>query len=302
MRSVRSLFVLLCLLSTCGLVAIAQTSSNPVPSNQTMVITPATTDISVGQKVQFNVVVKDAKGNVVKTPPVIWTAAPFDLAVADESGMVSFFNPGEVLIAAIVGGKPGFVTVKVKPTPVTRVDIEPPKAPLVVGTTTRFEAVARSSEGNPRNDAPLNWSSNNVEVATVDPAGVVVGISPGEAQITATSGSAKGNVAVTVVKSNLTGLSIDPRSTTARTGDVVQMNVRARSGQADNHAVRWTLSGPAERIVSCSFVLFRGSFFMSGQTNGSTKSHESARMGEKCAGNRITASCFSQPKFINQSV
>jgi hypothetical protein len=51
-----------------------------------------------------------------------------------------------------------------------------------------------------------------------------------------------------VVKSSLTGLSIEPRSTTARTGDVVHFNVHAKSGQADNYAVRWTASGPAATI------------------------------------------------------
>jgi hypothetical protein len=55
-------------------------------------------------------------------------------------------------------------------------------------------------------------------------------------------------VNVVVVKSNLAGLSIEPRSTNARTGDVVRFNVRAKSGPADNYAVRWTVSGPAATI------------------------------------------------------
>ena len=46
----------------------------------------------------------------------------------------------------------------------------------------------------------------------------------------------------------LTGLSIEPRTSTARTGDVVRFNVRASSGQADNGSVRWTVSGPAATI------------------------------------------------------
>lgn len=211
-------------------------------------VTPATTDISVGQKVKFVATVKDAAGNKTSAPATAWFAAPFDLAGVDESGTVSFFNPGEVMVGAIVGGKTVLTRVMVKAGPVTRIEIEPVKTALVVGATTKLSAVARSSEGNPRSDVSLNWNSNKPDVATVDAAGVVTAVSPGQAVIGATSGSGASSVNVTVVKSSLTGLSIEPRSTNARTGDVLRFNVRAKSGQADNYAVRWTVSGPAATI------------------------------------------------------
>ena len=59
---------------------------------------------------------------------------------------------------------------------------------------------------------------------------------------------AKGSVDLTVDNNTLTGLSVAPRSTTARTGDVVRFNVHATGGQADNNAVRWTVTGPAATI------------------------------------------------------
>ena len=60
----------------------------------------------MGQKVKFTATVKDASGNKTSAPATAWFAAPFDLAGVDESGTVSFFSPGEVLVGAIVGGKP----------------------------------------------------------------------------------------------------------------------------------------------------------------------------------------------------
>jgi plastocyanin len=253
MRIMKSLLVISVLTVLAAAPASISTAQGPAPSApavviKTVEISPATQEIAVGQKVKFTLVAKDAAGKVVPATPSSWVAAPFDLAGVDESGTVSFFAPGEVLVGAIVGGKPTFVTVKVKPSPVTRIDIEPLKSPLVVGATARLSAVARTSEGNPRNDAPLSWTSSNPEVATVDAAGVVLGVSTGEAKINASSGGGSGSVSVTVVKSGLTGLSIEPRSATARTGDVVRFNVRARSGKADNYAVRWTVSGPAATI------------------------------------------------------
>jgi len=248
MRTFRLLVILsLASLASMPLVSNAQEPVPPAPI-KTIEITPAKPDVSVGQKVKFTAVAKDEAGKVVNVTASTWFAAPFDLAGADAAGNVSFFSPGEVLVGALVGGKFGSIKIMVKPGPVTRVDIEPVKTSLVVGATTKLSGLARSSEGNPRNDAALSWTSSNPGVATVDAAGLVVGISPGQAKITASSGSGSGSVNLMVVKSSLSGLSIEPRTANARTGDVVRFNVRARSGQADNYAVRWTANGPAATI------------------------------------------------------
>ncbi len=248
MRTYRGLLVVVCFIL---LVAIATTISKAQESTVPRAeLTPASAEILVGQKVKFTAFVKDASGNKTSAPATAWFAAPFDLAGVDETGTVSFFSPGDVLVGAIVNGKTVLTHVMVKPGPVTRVDVEPVKAPLVVGATTKLAAIARSAEGNPRSDVSLNWTSNKPEVATVDGAGVVTAVSPGQARISAAAGEANGSVDVTAIKNTLAGLSIDPRSTNARTGDVVRFNVHATKGKADNNAVRWTVSGPAATIDS----------------------------------------------------
>lgn len=252
MRILKNLLIALC----CFIITVAtgptlfaqHAGGSSASSTRTVELTPESSDITVGQKVKFRAVTKDPSGRTTPAAATAWFAAPFDLAGVDQSGTVSFFNPGEVVIGAIVAGRSTFITVMVKPAPVTRVDIEPLKNALVVGTTVRLAAVARSAEGNSRSDLSLNWVSSNPDVAIVDAAGMVMAIAPGQAKITATAGGATGSVNVSVVKSNLSGLSIEPRSTSARTGDVVHFNVHASSGQADNYAVRWTVSGPAATI------------------------------------------------------
>ncbi len=249
MRTRRKFLAVLCLAVLVSWATAVSTAQEPA-SPKTAVLTPATTDISVGQKVKFTAELKDAAGNKTSALATTWFAAPFDLAAVDESGTVSFFSPGEVLVGAVVGGKAVLTKVMVKAGPVTRIDIQPVKTPLVIGANTRLSATPRGSEGNPRADATLSWTSNKPEVATVDGAGVVTAISPGQATISASSGSGKSSVDLTVVNSTLTGLSIEPRSKTTLTGDVVRFNVRATSGPADNNAVRWTVSGPAATIDS----------------------------------------------------
>src|SRR5258705_2595848 len=53
-----------------------------------------------------------------------------------------------------------------------------------------------------------------------------------------------------LVNRTLPELSIETRSRTAPTGDVVRFNIHATRVQADNNAVRWTVSGPAATIDS----------------------------------------------------
>lgn len=250
MRTFRSLLAVLCFVL---LIANAMMSSTAQESTSAKIfeITPPTQEISVGQKVKFEATVKDAAGNKISATASAWFAAPFDLAGVDDSGMVSFFSPGEVIVGAIVGGKTVLTRVMVKIGPVTRVDIEPIKSALVVGSSTRLSAIARGSEGNPRSGVFISWKVDNPGVALVDPAGVLTAIAPGTANITASvANAASAPLPIVVGESALEGLSIAPRSSYARTGDVVRLNVRARVGQADNGAVRWTVSGSGATIDS----------------------------------------------------
>lgn len=232
-------------LAAFGPAVVAQTT--PAASAvKTVEISPATAEAEVGKSLKFTAVGKDASGNPLNEKTTAWFAAPFDLAAADDNGTVSFFQPGEVLIGALVGGKAGYIKVTVKPTPVARIDVEPLAHALVAGGTAKLVATARASNGNPLGNTAINWASDNPAVATVDAAGVVTGVAPGKATLRATSGSGSGSVAISVIKSTLTGLSIEPRSANARTGDVVHFNARAQGGS--EFVARWAVSGEGATI------------------------------------------------------
>lgn len=264
-------------LAACGPTIFAQEAQpRPVaPAVATVQITPATAEAEVGKPLKFTAVAKDASGNTLNDKPSAWFAAPFDLAAADDTGTISFFQPGEVLVGALVGGKAGFTKVIVKATPVARIEIENVVKPIVVGGTAKLSATARSSNGNPRNDALIAWASDNPSVATIDAAGVVTGVAPGRATLRATSGSGSGNVAITVVKSTLTGLSIEPRTANARTGDVVRFNARAQGAgdQVDNFVARWAVTGDGATIgPDGGFVAERPGTYIVTATSGTHQS------------------------------
>lgn len=248
----------------------AQPGSSAASAIKTIELT-STGEAEVGKQLKFTAVAKDASGNALNVKPTAWFAAPFDLAAADDNGNVSFFQPGEVLVGAIVGGKPGFTKVIVKATPVASIDVETMSKPIVVGGTAKLRATARSSNGNPRSDAVIAWTSDNPSIATVDAAGIVTGIAPGRASLRATSGTGSGNVTVTVVKSTLTSLSIEPRTVNARTGDVVRFNARAQGtgDQVDNFTTRWAVTGEGATIdPDGGFVAARPGTYVVTATSG----------------------------------
>lgn len=223
-----------------------QTPQPQTPAVKSIEIAPATAEVEVGQKVQFSVIAKDAAGNRVDTKPTAWFAAPFDVAVADQSGVVTFFEPGEATVGAIVGGKPSYARVRIRPPKVARIDIDPLGAPLVVGATAQLNATARVASGNPRRAASMVWASENPKVAVVDAAGVVTALAEGRATVRASCDGASGAVTVDVGPNPVRRLSIEPRTTSVRAGDVVRFSVKAADGKGapvKNPAVRWAVSG-----------------------------------------------------------
>jgi uncharacterized protein YjdB len=217
-------------------VAAQQTNSSVV---KTVIVTAPVKETEVGQQVQVSVVAKDASGNIVNEKPSTYFAGPFDIAAADENGVIKVFGSGEVTAGAIVGGQAGFVTFVVKPASVKSIEISPIASSLLVGSTIQLEAVARIFTGDPRNGVPITWSSADPRIVSVDASGVVTGVGPGSTTITATSGAATATTRVSVVKNTLRSLSVSADASTARTGDVVHFKAKADI----DFTPRWSVTG-----------------------------------------------------------
>jgi len=184
----------------------------------------------------------------VNEKPSTYLAGPFDVAAVDDDGNVKLFGIGEVTVGAIVGGESGFSTFMVKAPTVKTIEIAPLKNSLVAGGNVQLDAVARIFNGDPRTGVPINWTSDNAQVATVDAAGVVTGVGPGKANITATSGPATATTTISVVKNNLRSLTVTAGAKTARTGDVIRFT--AKGDPSGDFATRWSVSGNSATMDS----------------------------------------------------
>jgi hypothetical protein len=212
---------------------------------KTAAITPAKSEAEVGQKVKLTATGLDADGKATEHKPAAWFAVPGDLAGAGEDGTISLFAPGEVRVGAVVGGKLAFASISVKPARVARLEIAKPNGPLAAGGTHKLNAIAIGANGDPRTNVALTWNSDNPQVATIDAAGLVIGLAPGKAKLTAKAEGASGEVLIEVVKSNVKSLSLTPRTINARTGDVIRFTASAKDA-----ALRWAVSGEGATIES----------------------------------------------------
>src|SRR5438128_1258889 len=183
---------------------------------KTVEISPAVIDAEAGQQIKLTAIGKDASGQPTDQKPQAWFLSPFDLAGIDETGNLTFYNPGEVKVGVVMGGKTAYTKIIVKPARVTRIDIARPAVPLVAGGALKLSATARTSNGNPRDDVTLGWASDTPSIAAVDAAGLVTGVAPGKATLRARSEAVSGAITIDVVKNSIQSLAIEPRSTRAR--------------------------------------------------------------------------------------
>jgi plastocyanin len=216
----------------------------------TVEVTPAQVSSSIGDKVQFKAIGKDANGQAQPDAVKTWFAAPFDSAGADTTGVVSFFHPGEITVGAVIGGKTGYAHVIVGKPHIARIDLAAPPT-LVAGASHRLMATARNANGDPRTDVAFSWSSENPGVASVDAAGLLRASKPGKAKIRVTGDGANAEVSVTVLTNSIASLSVSPATASVKTGDVVHFSASSKNAQGKSikSEIAWAVEGSGAEIA-----------------------------------------------------
>ncbi len=216
----------------------------------TVEVTPAQATAAVGSKLQFKAVAKDASGQLLPDKVKTWFAAPFDSAAADENGELSFVQPGEITVGALIGKKTGYAHITVSKPHIARIEISSLAAPVAVGASHLLKATPRNANGDPRSDIPLSWSSGNTTIATVDAVGLVHALKPGKASIRVTGDRVIADASIQISKGTFSSLVISPTSTSAKTGDVIHFAAKDQKGASIPVEISWSVNDSGAQIWS----------------------------------------------------
>lgn len=133
------------------------------------------------------------------------------------------------------------------PATIARIVVAPDSSVIVVGGTATLTASPKDSVGNDLSGRVMTWSSSAPDIATVSAAGVVSGIAPGRAIITATS-EGQSRTAPVIVQGRVATVTVNTALDTLEAYDTLPLSATLRDANQQvlpGRAVRWTSSNPA---------------------------------------------------------
>ena len=140
--------------------------------------------------------------------------------------------------------------IRMVPGPASRIDVTTPVATLAQGQRMRYLASAFDAAGDKRDDRVL-WTSSNPRVVQLTRDGLAAAMAPGTATLTATAGTAKKEIVVTVPTRRIASLDVSPPSADARTGDVIRFTARPKDASGkpiDGLTPIWSFS-PGQGLI-----------------------------------------------------
>lgn len=194
-----------------------------------VVVTPAPRLLESGRALQLTAKVTDIRGRVIAGKTVTWTTNSPSRASVSSTGRVVGIALGPVTISAAVDGVSGSADITVTPLKATRATVTPTSAPLFTGRTLTLSLQLADASNRPLTLAgrTISWTSSAPTVATVDSAGVVTGVGPGVASITAATDTASASATITVSDVPVASVQVTPAIVPMTAGSTLQLTATA---------------------------------------------------------------------------
>ena len=180
----------------------AQVAVSPPPV-ATVLVTPTTLTVQVGQGGTFTAEARDANSSAIPSKAFTWQSSAPAVATVSPAGVVTTFAPGTATITASVEGKSGSAFLNVTPGPVQTVTVSPAASNLQVGQKVQLAASAKDALGFLVTGHAVTWTSSAPQAASVSATGEVTALAAGLATITATIDGQPGIASVAVTSSPL---------------------------------------------------------------------------------------------------
>lgn len=152
-----------------------------------------------------------------------------------------------VVLAAATGIACGGDSLEPSDVPVATVEVAPPTATVVLGTTVTLTASALDGEGKPLSGRKVFWTSADSNFATVSPNGVVTGRYVGSVPIAATIEGKAAVAQVQVIPVPVVAVRVSPSSRDLTVGETAQLSAEpldARGSILSGRSITWSSSRP----------------------------------------------------------
>lgn len=255
----------------CGGSGQNNSSSTPPPTTPSLTaitVTPSSAQIMDGSTQQFTATGKYSDGSSKNlTASVAWTSSASSVAGINASGVAVAGQTGTTTISASSSSLHGSATLSVTASPLISISISPFAPSLPAGTSLQLKAVGIFQDGSTQDlTGSVTWSASAPSVASVNLAGLLLGIKTGTAKLSATKGSIVGTTNVTVTAAKIVSLVVSPISSTIARQTTHQFTAVGTftdgSTQDVTGQVQWTSSKPAIATISSGLA--------SGLTPGNT--------------------------------
>lgn len=193
------------LYASAALLALAACGTEPVTVRSVM-ITPSSATVIVEQFLQLTATVNGSDGSTLTDRTVTWTTSNAAIAFVDENGRVAGVSVGVATITATAEGVSGMATITIAPKPVASVTVTPVNPSIASGETVQLTATPLAADGSFLSGRVATWSTSDQNVATVSTTGLVTGLNPGSATISANVEGVTGSTIVAVTQPLLTGM------------------------------------------------------------------------------------------------
>jgi len=240
-----------------GKTAVVAVTVSAVPV-ASVAVSPASDVVVVSQTLQLSAVPRDAQGTALTGRAVSWTSSDATRATVSSTGMVTGVAPGAVTITATSEGKVGTASITVQAKPVSAVIVSPSQVSLEPGQTRQLTAQVTDDQGNVLSGRPISYSSDNAAVATVSASGLVTGVAPGTAKVTATSEGKSGTADVTVTAVPVASVDVAPAQSSLTVGQTVTLVATARDAKGNvlqGRGTAWTSGSTSIATVSSAGVV-----------------------------------------------
>ena len=256
------LFLLSLLLGACGGGGGggSDDDSSPPASLQRVEISPAATTLAAGttQSLVLTAIYADGSTETV-TSLATWTsAAPATASVGNAAatkGLLRGNAAGTAVVTATFQGLNDTLDVTVTAATPSSLFITPASPVIGEGATRQLVATVQFSDGTTQTvTSSTAWDSSEPDIATVSDSGLVTGIDPGSAVVTATYLTLTRTATVSVTAAFPTAIEVTPTNPTVPLGGHVEFHATRiySDGRTEDvtQTATWSSSAPSRATVS----------------------------------------------------